>query len=208
MNKEEILDLERNGFEHEGLYVFLKGAEADPDLQRSLIEKVTRALLDARSQEMGAAATVREVVEANIQDIPEGGVAAMKLGQYSRQGFNFWRQKYAEKAAEAANRPNPSFLIGHSTFTGIVAFIEEHARVQKPLQVLLPSLIANAERGMCGYRIQEGSVEFLPKDFDRDPDSIVIDDVRNTGGTERAITTFWTLEGKFAPPAFEFLSVA
>ncbi len=207
LNREETFDLVRNGFEPEGLYVFLKSTEQNPEAQLSLLQQLVRTVGDEGNT--NDQTVIRKFVEENAPKLPDYSVGAMKLAQFSRQGFEYWRGGFAEKAREAADRVNPTFIVAHATFIGLLPFIREHARAHKPLYVLSPFLIKDTNSPVGGYRIEHGSVEFLPKDFRREPGSIIIDDVRHTGSAERLIEAFWNAwTGDKNAPTFEHLSVA
>ena len=206
----EILDLARNGFSFEGIYVFLKAAERDPELQRSLLENISGGLEDLPQKDVAHTKDFsRRFIEENISRLPaDTSIPAEKLAQYSRQGFDLWEQKMTEKAQEAAKRDNPSFVVGHSMFVGLPAFMRSHADARKPLHILLPSYIKSAERTMSGYIVEPRSVRFLDKGFSRIADSIVMDDTKQTGETERAIATYWSADGRFPLPKFEYIDTA
>jgi hypothetical protein len=206
LGRSEILDLANNGFSQEGLYLLLKAAVATPTLQREFIEalvaEVSTATLDTDSEQ-----ALRVFVAEQVSKLPEEAVVdAMKLAQYSRQGFELWHKKFADAARESASRFNPTYIVGHSMFTGLAAFMSEHTQAQKPLHILLPSWIEDTTEQSCGYVIVDGEVLLLYKDFTREADAIIIDDVKNTGETEQTLTAFWSEQAAGEVPAFQYIS--
>lgn len=201
----EILDLAHNGFEEEAAYVFLKAAARDTQLQHALLGELVAAI---GAHPAAPHEAVRGRILAHAPQLPpDTQVDAMKLAQYSRQGFEQWRTLFAAKAQEAAARPAPTYLIGHSMFSALIPFVQAHAHARKPLSILMPDMLADAAQPACGYRIQDGTVVLLPKDFAREAGAAIIDDVRNTGATAEAITRFWHASPAAPAPTFEYVSV-
>ena len=205
----EISDLAKNGFENEALYLSLKVAVVDPELQLSLMQNLFEDLAHVKSSEKAATQKIlQSFVLRELNRLPrEFTVHAGKLAQLSRQGFNFWHKIYRECAKKNAMSPAQTYLVGHAPFIGLVPFIQEYARTGKELRIFIPDFIQNPESPICGYRIVT-DVEFLSKEFNRTKDAVVIDDTRHTGNSNRKIEAFWSCGGVYPSPQFEFLSVS
>ncbi len=206
LGKSEILDLALNRFEDESLYAFLKALSGLSDVQKNALTKIVAEIKDM-DEEQGKDA-IRDFVQTNMPSVPESAkVGMMKLGQYSRQGFEEWRRRYAEEAQKAALRAEPTVIVGHSMFMGLRSFVRAHQLAHKPLYILMPHMIDDTDSTTCGYIITNGVVEFLPKDFARPENAIIIDDVKNKGETEREVQAFWQTSPVSGVPTFSFLSV-
>jgi hypothetical protein len=202
----EILDLANNRLEHEGLYLLLKAVSTSLDKQVELLDALVQTVKDVEEN-----TSVDEVLQAfvkqHVPDLPTDATAdSMKLAQYSRQGFELWRSKFAETARLAAERDNPTYLVGHSMFMGLAEYVIEHAKVNKPLHILMPHLVEDADNSFCGYAIIDNDTLLLAKDFVRESNAIITDDVRNTGETEQTVRTFWNQGATDTGLEFEYVS--
>jgi len=207
----ELRDLINNRFEREALYLTLKAHAENPEVQRSLIEELAKLVQPTESGDTPTEQEMRNgiaaIVEHGIEELPaEPEIKGAKLAQLSRQGFDFWQQRHAKAAEKYAVDPDDTFLVGHSMFVGLSEYMSAHAKQGKPLHLLIPAIFTDDSKDICGYRIEGGSVEDLPKDFERDTHAVVIDDVSNTGDTRRSIEAFWSAGGAHELPRFEYLS--
>jgi hypothetical protein len=202
----EILDLANNRLEHEGLYVLLKAASTSLDKQAALLNALVQTVINTEENN-SIDEVLQTFIKQHISELPTDAAAdSMKLAQYSRQGFELWRSKFLEAARLAAGRKNPTYLVGHSMFMGLTEFITEHAKVKKPLHVLMPHLIEDSDNSFCGYVIIDNDTLLLGKDFIRENGAIIIDDVRNTGETEETVRMFWNQQATDTDPEFEYVS--
>lgn len=202
----EVLDLVRNGFEREATYMALKALKDNPEAQRTAIEHIASASLHSESTNLRS--SLKEQVELLVPMLPpETKVAGMKLAQLSRQGFSHWEKIYQDASERYAKNQEATYLVGHSMFVGLGEFVRSHAEHEKPLHVLMPDFIKEPSLAMAGYRIEGDSVSFLQKDFERDAQAIVLDDMLTTGETTRLLGEFWESEGVYALPKFEYLAL-
>lgn len=206
LNPSEVLDLARNGFEREGLYLALKGLKDDPDAQLEALGRIAARASDTDRpvslEDIGS--EIERIAPALPKDV---AVAGMKLAQLSRQGFEFWHERYRDSAERYAADPDATFIVGHSMFVGLADFVAAHAKAGKRLHVLMPDFIEEPGSTHAGYRIEGGTASFLEKDFERGAHAIVIDDVLNTGKTTAFLKDFWTEGGKHEAPRFEYLAI-
>jgi hypothetical protein len=204
LGKSELLDLVRNGLADEALYLLLKIQNDDPLAQAEIMAVVSQSVIENRSPEVEV---LRPFLESYINQLDgEKTVNAMKLAQHSRQGFELWRGLYRNKAKMAALRDNPTYILGNSMFFGLTSFIYEHERVAKDLNILMPNQIKDEQNKNCGYVMLEGSVLVVPKGFQRENNAVIIDDVHNTGETEKLVRDFWLKQNSAPEPAFEYVS--
>lgn len=203
LGKSEISDLARNGFPEDAFYFIMKSHSDNPELQMQILSEFYAMVRGDGDQDPD---TLKSFLEKQLETFVEGRlVKGAKVAQHSRQGLELWRNLYKKKAIESANRINPTFIAGHSTFFGLAPFVREHDQAEKELHILMPEHFANEDYDSCGYVLRDGSVLYLPKDFIRPEDAIIIDDVKNTGKVEKNIRDFW-LQSESAPePSFEYL---
>lgn len=212
LTNENILDLNRNGFENEALYLLMKATESDPKQQLQFMSDLVGELTQKEGREGVVSASLKDQVKNflnhAITQLPQDTIVlGGKLAQLSRQGFEHWENLYVQAAERHARSTASTFLVGHATFIGLASFIDSHTKAGKPLQILIPPFINDPSSDICGYRIQDQSVQTLKKDFPRDLPAVVIDDTRKTGNSSKNIERFWTARGAYQPPHLEFLSL-
>jgi hypothetical protein len=201
----EMRDLVENGFEPEALYLVLKSATDDPELQQRMLQDLVDMVL--KEEEGGGdqddmRVFLREALSELKDDV---AVEAQKVALISRIGFELWHKLYEDAAAKLAKEDGEVYLLAHSTFVGLPAFIEQFSSEGKPLQILVPEFFSDEESDICGYIIENGTVSLLPKDFARPDAAVLVDDVRNTGETLEKVKAFWEQDGVSSEPAFSVL---
>ena len=203
-----MTQLARSGFATEAMYLAVKAAGDDPKLQQELLQQLVFYVntTDAFDGSFNNEATQR-YMDVALEMLPTGfAVKAGKLPQLSWQGGFSWRhQKYAESARKNAEAGDLPFLAAHAALIGLPSFIREYERVSAPFYILNDHFIENQTMAMCGYEVSNGRVSFLPKDFERQRNSVVICDTVRTGTTLKVIEDFWTQDGRYPSPRTEAL---
>jgi len=204
MGLSELSDLNENGFERETLYLLLKCLANQPENQLNLLRQAVDVLIETQTEDLKSLQNfIRSTLKETATDVV---VAGQKLSLLSRQGFSVWHELYRERSKiYAHDTENNVFMLGHSTLVGLGPFVKNFHQTGKTLQILIPNFMVDEELEICGYQIVAGEVLFLPKNFDRKRNSVVLDDVRNTGATIGEMTSFWTREGKFLPPRIDII---
>ncbi|MBP9816827.1 MAG: hypothetical protein KBD05_02260 [Candidatus Pacebacteria bacterium] len=209
LHKENVQRLVRDGsnepthLANAAIYLLMKEAAEDSDGQRELIEGAVAALKEVPAgEDEKARQALRTYAEGVIKNLPEDWtVGARNLNRLNRAGFDYWDDRYANKARELATDGRPVFLVGNSAFLGLTSFVRSFREAGKDLHILMPSYMSEGEeaRGAgsfgnhpCGYVISpDGQVRGLPPNFERPANAVIVDDVRNTGKTEDRIKEFW-----------------
>lgn len=141
--------------------------------------------------------------DTTLKNIPKTiEVSAMKLAQISRQGFDLWQEKYKELAHELVSTDQELFLTLNSTIIGLKHFTEEYGKNNKPISFIVPEFIEGGKDiigFMCEFKTDGVVLKEISKDFIRPDNAIIIDDVKNTGETEKIIRTFWNKETEDVP---------
>lgn len=219
---EQLRRLVRDGesrpteFANAALYSLIKIAAEDPGLQQEIVSCAVTRLSLIKTQEE-ARLVLRDLVEEFLTKVPaDARMAAGKLKRLNLAGVRYWDDWYATHAERLARDKRAVFIVGNSMFIGLSSFVRAFRDANKPLYVLEPAFIENAQETadssrisnyQTGYVIQpDGQVRGLSHGFRRPPDAVVIDDIRDTGSTERKILTYWGKDGS-PVPAFEPLEV-
>ncbi len=215
MAKPELNALNRNHHEREALYLAFKAAASDKQLHMTLMQEAVAKVsslqfpTDSKERNIVINTTAKELAEKAIQALPETvTVQGQKLATLSRYGFTLWYDTYEECAERHAQAHSETFVLAHSPFVGLISFIDAFRRANKPLHIFVPAFISDPDNSSCGYRIQNGIVELLPKSFKRSGDSVIIDDAVRTGDSANLVRDFWMAGEQYQLPAFEFLSLS
>ena len=210
LNPQEIQALARNGFLNEAVYLVIKACVFDPGLQFEVLSVFVETVghvpyaNDHRQQTLYA---MQEFVLSSARRLPaDRTVAAGKLAQLSRQGFEYWDELYRGCVLRCMCDTRQTYLIGHATFVGLAGFVQAFVRLGKELRILIPEFATDDTVATCGYAVGD-HVTTLPKDFPRTCESVIIDDMQHTGACERRIRKFWG-ENCYSSPAFELLAVS
>ncbi len=207
---EEIVLLANSTFENEAAYLLLKLASYDPMLQLRLLQFFVRAVLSARNLEAYTNEDTRAAIrwfvntQASIvrQDITVG---AGKLAQISRQGFTYWDSLYRQSAERLSRDTRDTYVIGHSTFIGLAAYVQAHELTGKVLRVIIPPYVTDPDMNLCGYTML-GEVSHLTKDFPRSRKAVLVDDTKHSGACMRRMQELWSTD-RSESPSFEFFTI-
>ncbi len=207
---EEILVLAESGFENEAAYLILKMAVDDPFVQLTLMQSFIDSVTTVRNAENYTNGETREAVQwfvrTNAARFPKGAtVPGGKLAQISRQGFSHWDSLYRDSAERLAQDQRSTYVIGHSTFIGLAAYVQSHHAASKELRILIPSFVTDERRRFCGYSVLS-DVRHLSKEFEREHEAIIIDDTKHTGACMRRMQALRSGE-KSNAPSFEFFTI-
>lgn len=224
ISKESIRRLVRDGesrpteFANAAFYMLLKAHSENIEEQHALVERAVSRLyaipVDADEE---ARRAIRDLVETEISNVSGGvRVPAGKLKRMNLAGFDWWDDAYAKHAARLAADPRSVFIVGNSMLVGLSSFVRSFREANKALYVLEPSMLGNGAQSSkydkkgnypCGYVIYpNGSVSDLTRDFPRETEVVIVDDIREKGRTEDMIRKFWIRDGS-AAPSFEPLEV-
>jgi hypothetical protein len=203
LTKSEIEDLNMNHFENEALYLTVKGLQDKPEEQRILLEKYILHTLN----KTGTKDIDKKVLQSIISDSLKGNdsitVQGEKIAQISRQGFDFWQEKFKNKARELSEDKRNVFLVANAMILGLSPFVEEFSKKGKTLHIIIPKWIDEGAHTI-GYAVKfegkEPKVEFLLKNTDKDQAlAVLVDDATNSGTVFEKIKNYWKKNGLQEP---------
>jgi len=185
LNAEDIEALINNNFENEALYLVFKGLSENPEKHRALLQVFVEAVLKNHSE--NSSGLVRKIANNGLAGEKGFSVQASKLAQWSRQGFEFWQEKFKEAAAQLALNKQEIFLTAHSTFSGLSYFLKFFNEKSKTLNIIVPGWLQNDN---IGYKIKfkdgVAVLSWLSKPFEI-KEAVIVDDIENTGQTLKEI---------------------
>lgn len=170
------LMLPERGQQRFGFYAALKMADADPDLQLQLLEKLR---LSSYSMDSLDKSTYEEQFK---QFQPVAGVDVKKLGEISRKGFSHWVATYTEGYDRLTGDYHNGAVLAYS---GVIA-LDAVMKIKDETMILLPP---RDGRGVVGFKCSSDHVGpiYSYSDFAGVP---IIDDIENTGATRKKVESF------------------
>lgn len=183
LDSREIEDLLNNHFINEATYLTSKVLVSDPEKHKEFLEKYANCILN-KNNLINKKEVLKELIIQVLKNNDNVSVKGGKIAQLSRQGFDFWQEKYKLLSAEMSKENREVFLLAHSTFVGLDSFLKAFSEKHKDLNILIPEW-ENDEN--FGYRISFSedkiNVQYLQGLIEDKTGSILIDDTQNTGNT-------------------------
>jgi len=189
LNKTELDALIQNNFTNEALYLVFKSLVDAPNEHKKLLEEYIAGAInkDAAVDKN----FVRELVAPALSNKENITVQGKKLTQISRQGFDLWQEKFSSLAEKLSSDERDVYLIAHSTFIGMDAFLKFFSKKNKNLNILIPEWIGNENIGYVVNFVDElANVTWLRLPFENKKDLILVEDTKNTGKTLQKIQDF------------------
>lgn len=203
LNKDEIKDLNINNFQNEALYMTIKGLQGSPEDQKLLIEKYVSYVLNNIDKPNKDKNVLKKIIEESLKGIGTGLVKGAKLAQVSRQGFDFWQNKFEEKAQELSTDKRKVFLVANAMILGLGSFVEHFSKTGKPLNIIIPKWMdegAHVIGYTIGFENKKATVDFLLKKSDKDQAlAVLVDDATNSGKVFSQIKDYWIKNGLKEP---------
>ncbi len=190
LSKELVEVLNNNHFTQEASYLITKILEIN---ERERFEYLS-TLIEIYTQQNDQSTTqkLNQQFLENIQPTIE--VEGMKLGQISRQGFEYWQEKYKETGKELAEKHEDVFLLANSTIIGLEEITKAFYSKEKSFGIIFPKNVTGGNT-VVGYEYTFANGKYTPGFIDRNKEhfkeSIVLDDVENTGETRKLIENSW-----------------
>ena len=201
LNKNDLEVLAMSNFENEAIYLSLKNLAGNPQVQKELLEKYVNQAINKTGDKVSDKKNLQQVIIDGLKINPNIEVSGVILAQISRQGFDFWQDKFKELATSLSKDKRDVFLLAHSTFIGLNSFVEAFSKENKNLYIIVPTWIKNKSENI-GYNVKlannKADVEYLTESSLKN-ESILVDDTVNTGGTSSEIQEFWKKEGLTLP---------
>lgn len=201
-NKEDIEVLLNNNFENEAFYLSSKALSVDPIIHKEFIEKCLSNFLNKDNVDiLKNKQDLKNIVENDLKKIDDCNIKAVKLAQVSRQGFEFWQERFKEVSKELSENEKQIYLLAHTTLLGLRSFAEYFSEKNKDLNILIPEWI-NENKENIGYKInfenKNAKVNFLDRSSEKNG-SIIVDDTIKTGETFNKIKALWESNGSVPP---------
>ncbi len=211
LNKDEIETLNDNYFENEALYLTLKGLQDNPEEQKILLERYVGYVLKKTKTGAENKPELREIIRESLESLGQGSVQGGKLAQLSRQGFEFWQEKFEQKAIELSKDKRNVFLVANAMLLGLGSFVKNFSETSKPLGIIIPKWL-NEGAHIVGYTINfkdgEAEVDFLKKNSYKDQAvTVLVDDATNSGKVFAKIKEYWTRNGFKEPDTIAIASI-
>lgn len=203
LNKDEIEILNRNHFENEAFYLTVKGLQGSPKKQKELLEKYTIYEFSKKEEHKENKTRLQNLINEYIKELGDSLVKGGKLAQLSRQGFDFWQERFENKAKELSKDKRNVFLVANAMMLGLGHFIREFKKENKSFNIIMPEWMRQ-DAGTIGYSIdfekEKVIVNFLKKNYDKkDALTVLVDDATNSGNVFRKIKEYWEKSGLKEP---------
>ncbi len=207
LNKDDLEVLAMSNFEIEAMYLTLKGIKNNPEQHKILLEKYVSSIFSTKDNTGINKKDIRDITVKEIEHNPSIEVDAVKLAQISRQGFDFWQEKFKDLADKLSNEKRNVFLLAHATILGLEHFVKSFSEKNKTLNIIVPSWVKD-KSDIIGYSIkfdsQKSNVQLLHDTFDKE-NAVLVDDTLNTGNTTDEIKKYFKESGSQEP---ELITIA
>jgi len=185
-----IEDLYGNGLPRAAFYLALKAADASPDAQLQMLQRLADKRfnyfsLTASDIRVGTVVLGTEVGAADT-------VKGEKLGKLSLHGFSGELQAFDKTlTAELAGHPtSPLFMVANSPYIALDVLAKHSLAKGNALGVIKPNHLAQPTDSP-GFLIEDTNGKFqvnrLDPDFQLPPDAVIFDDAVRQGTTSDAI---------------------
>jgi hypothetical protein len=199
LNKDEIEQLNENHFETEAFYMTIKGLQENPEVQKELLGKYIKHELSNKDNEEESKIELRNLLKEYIKELGESSVKGGKLAQLSRQGFDFWQDRFKSKAEELSKDKRNVFLVANAMMLGLSHFIREFKKENKSFNIIIPDWLKQGAHTI-GYSIdfedKENIIDFLKRSDDKNEAlAVLVDDATNSGSVFNKIKEYWKKNG-------------
>lgn len=192
LNGSEIEAFSRSNFIEEAFYLTSKGLVGNPDIHKAFLGKYIAYVLGKDTKKSDA----QEIISNALNSRSDISVQGKKLAQISRQGFDFWQEKFQSLATELSNDERNIFLLAHTTLVGFDSFLKAFSEKNKTLNILIPEWVENEEFGYAiDFNNGQAHINWLRKTLGIKGDSVLVDDTRKTGATLGKFSKFLTENG-------------
>lgn len=203
LNKDEIEQLNENHFETEAFYMTIKGLQENPEVQKELLEKYIKNEITNKDSEKESKNALQNLLKEYIKELGESSVKGGKLAQLSRQGFEFWQERFENKAKELSKDKRNVFLVANAMMLGLSHFVKEFKKENKPLNIIIPDWLKQGAHTI-GYSVnledKENLVDFLKRSDDKNEAlAVLVDDATNSGSVFNKIKKYWEDNGLKEP---------
>ncbi len=183
LNKEDIKTLVRSNFVNEAIYLTFKSLINDAEKHRQLLEKYISYIFNDNTL-INKRALIEEILYKALDSEQNVSVKGSKLAQLSRQGFDLWQEKYEALAQKLSTDERNVYLLAHSTFIGLEAFLKKFSETNKTLNILVCEWTQVKNMGyVIDLHDKKAQVSNLQKPFKNNTGCVLIDDTKNTGNT-------------------------
>jgi len=125
---------------------------------------------------------------------PDWSVAAAKLLQLNRQGFELWDDLYRDAFTQCAERKLPLVLVAYAPLIGFRWAVKLYRPIGREIFIISHLLGDDPAASYCGYRLWwqngEPQIDFLDKSFLFPEAVILFEDTVKKGSTLRAVREF------------------
>lgn len=196
IGQKEVGSLIENNLTDLSTYALLKIHTAHPELQKTFLTDFVNTVT-AHPGDKGQVKSLQQKELEQLGNFPE--IKGLKVAQIVRQGVQLWEGKFSEVANEIAEKPTDvvPVYVAYAGLLGLRQGIEKFKGTDRKLMIMIPDWVDTKDNPNCGYVIDfkksaENKVEFLPKDFQRPSEFVIIDDTRRNGVHAQIMWDFWT----------------
>lgn len=182
----EIGYLMDSGFPDQATRYLLKALNHDPLQQKQLLEQYVGAII----QDPEDASCLREAIRQSDSNL---SVSAEEVSWIGLHGAELWDDLAQKTAIEVQQTQQTPVLLAYGALTGLRHMITA-LKDTKPVYIFNPKSFRTDTTPLCGFRIDlqnDNSVHFLPKDFERPNDFVLIDDTLDTGKSIQEAWSVW-----------------
>ncbi len=175
------------GFAVVVFYLLIKMLHGQRNFQRELLAEMSVCAI--RGPE------TRGLVRAWIDQLdPEWSVAAAKIVQLNRQGFEMWDDRYRDAIGHCAEQGLPLVFVAYAPLVGFRWAVKLYQSTGQEIFVVSHLLVNDPAATYCGYRIwwknEEPNVDVLDNKFSWPDAVIVLEDTVKHGTTLRAVKDY------------------
>ena len=175
------------GFAVVVFYLMVKMLHGRQDLQRELLADMSMCAI--RGPE------TRGLMRSWVERLDPGwSVAAAKIAQLNRQGFEMWGDLYRDTIGRCAEQGLPLVLVAYAPLVGFRWAVKLYQSTGQDIFVVSHLLTGDPAAPYCGYRIwwkdEEPNVDVLDNKFSWPDAVIVLEDTVKHGTTLRAVKNY------------------
>jgi hypothetical protein len=183
------------------LYLLLKSYTENSEEQLEKLQGLITIIEKNKERPTEIRSLVRAYVESLIPTDKKWSVDGQNVWPMFSPSLEALERQYMQLAQTMSNDTRDVFLVGNATFVGLTQFIYSFAQTpnHKPLYIVMPARIKSARVPLSeggnqsvGYKILHGEIhDITVDDLVHMHHVVLIDNMRNTGATEKVLQSLF-----------------